>query len=100
MKTWFKQQLRKRTRVYILPTRMGGYLNGLIFLMILLSIGYSNNLLLIFTLVLFSFNLIWIIQTHFNLNQLRLARMKIADGYADSKTQLTLSWKKLPFRIG
>lgn len=73
---------------------MGGYLNGLIFIMFLLSIGYNNNLLLIFTLILFGMNLIWVIQTHFHLNQLRLNSLTIEDGHAQAGTPLKLYWKK------
>lgn len=94
MKDWLGAQLRKVTRVYIFPTRMGGYLIGLIFLMFLLSIGYSNNLLLIFTLMLFGLNLIWVIQTHYHLNRLRLKNCKVSDGHALAATHVELEWKK------
>ena len=72
MKQWIINQSKKKARIYIMPTRMGGYLNGLIFLMFLLSVGYSNNLLLIFTLFLFGLNLICCIHTHYHLNALKI----------------------------
>lgn len=79
-----------------MPTRMGGYLSGLIFLMFLLSIGYSNNLLLIFTLLLFGLNLIWLIQTHFHLHHLKLDSMSIQDGHAEEPLLVRINWKKSP----
>lgn len=96
MKKWLQKQLKKKARVYIIPTRMGGYLNGLIFLMFLLSVGYSNNLLLIFTLLLFGMNLIWVIQTHFHLHALRLEHIQFKDGHAAEDNLLTIHWKKTP----
>lgn len=88
--------MRKRSRIYILPTKMGGYLNGLIFLMFLLAIGYSNNLLLIFTLFLFGMNLIWVIQTHFHLRALKLQSVNISDGHAGELNESHIVWKKTP----
>lgn len=93
---WIKRQFKKRPRIYIFPTRMGGYFNGLIFIMFLLSVGYNNNLLLIFTLILFALNLMWVIQTHFYLNSLKLESLSIEDGHAGEETTVNLRWKKLP----
>lgn len=90
------KQFKKKTRVYIMPTRMGGYLNGLIFLMFLLSVGYSNNLLLIFTLLLFGLNLSWVIQTHFHLHALKLKSISVRDGHAGEHSEVQIHWDKLP----
>jgi uncharacterized protein (DUF58 family) len=75
---------------------MGGYLNGLIFLMFMLSLGYSNNLLLIFTLFLFGLNLVWVIQTHFHLHALKLDTIFIQDGHANEKVLVHIHLKKRP----
>lgn len=75
---------------------MGGHLNGLIFLMFLLSIGYSNNLLLIFTLFLFAFNLLWLIQTHFHLHKLKLDHVQLSAGHAGDAMELRVAWGKTP----
>ncbi|HXH73615.1 MAG TPA: DUF58 domain-containing protein [Bacteriovoracaceae bacterium] len=88
--------MKKRGRIYILPTRMGGYFNALIFLMFLLSVGYSNNLLLIFTLFLFGLNLLWVIQTHFHLQHLKLEMIQIQDGHANEAIPFTIVWKHVP----
>lgn len=96
MKNWIRKQFRKKSRVYIFPTRMGGYLNGLIFLMFLLSIGYSNNLLLIFTIFLFAFNLLWLIQTHFHLHRLRPDQVAIFPGHAGAAINVNIFWKAAP----
>jgi uncharacterized protein (DUF58 family) len=94
MRSWLVRQLRKRKRVYIRPTKMGGYLIGLIFLMFLMSVGYNNNLLLIFTLVLFTLNLIWVLQTHFHLSRLKLKTFHIENGYAQTRTSFRVGWQK------
>ncbi len=96
IKSWFKKQTKKKARIYILPTRMGGYLNGLIFLMFLLSLGYSNNLLLIFTLILFGFNLLWVIQTHYYLHALRPNTVMIHDSFAGENAVVEIGWKSTP----
>lgn len=88
--------MKKRKRVYIMPTKMGGYLNGLIFLMFLLSVGYSNNLLLIFTLVLFGLNLVWVLQTHSNLQNLEVQGFRIINGHAGESTSVFLKLNKTP----
>lgn len=93
---WILKQFKKKSRIYIMPTRMGGYLNGLIFLMFLLSVGYSNNLLLIFTIFLFGLNLIWVIQTHFHLHALKIDFINIHDAHAFEKNLVELIWKKVP----
>jgi hypothetical protein len=96
MKNWIRKQFRKKARVYIMPTKMGGYLNGLIFLMFLLAIGYNNNLLLIFTLFLFSFNLMWLIQTHFHLYRLKKDHVVFSSGHAGELLEAKIFWKSLP----
>lgn len=96
LKKWIRQQFRKKSRVYIFPTRMGGYLNGLIFLMFLLSLGYSNNLLLIFTIFLFAFNLLWLIQTHFHLHRLKLDSVLISSGHAGDQLGVKVFWQTAP----
>ena len=96
MKIWFKKQFRKKARIYIMPTKMGGYLNGLIFLMFLLAIGYSNNLLLIFSIFLFAFNLLWLIQTHVHLYRLKLDQVIVSSGHAMQLVPVNITWKVAP----
>ena len=88
--------MRSRTRVYIFPTRMGGYLLGLIGLMFLLAIGYSNNLLLIFTIALFGLNLIWLVNSHFHLARLSPGQVSVDDGHVGSPIPVSFRWKKWP----
>jgi hypothetical protein len=96
MKEWIHRRIRKDSRVYIMPTKMGGYLNGLIFLMFLLSVGYSNNLLLIFTLFLFGLNLMWLVHTHFHMRRLEPQFLNLEDGHAGDLLNLKVLWKKSP----
>ena len=79
-----------------MPTRMGGYLNGLIFLMFLLSSGYGNNLLLIFTIFLFALNILWLIQTHFHLHRLRLESVRVMNGHVGEPITVTVKWSAAP----
>lgn len=88
--------MRSRTRVYIFPTRMGGYLLGLIGLMFLLSIGYSNNLLLIFTITMFGLNLIWLVNSHFHMAKLSPGQVCVDDGHVGSGQTVSFRWKKWP----
>jgi uncharacterized protein (DUF58 family) len=92
----FQRLMRSRTRVYIFPTRMGGYCLGLIALMFLLSIGYSNNLLLIFTITLLGLNLIWLVNSHFHLARLTPGQFFVEDGHAGSPQLVTFRWKRWP----
>jgi uncharacterized protein (DUF58 family) len=96
LKKWIQRQFRRKSRIYILPTKMGGYLAGLIFLMLLLSLGYGNNLLLIFTLFLFSFNVLWLLQTHFHLQRLKLSQVMVTSGHALDPMAVKVSWKRAP----
>lgn len=75
---------------------MGGYLIGLIFLMFLLAVSYSNNLLLIFTLFLFGLNLIWVIQSHFHLGRLKLQSVNVLDGFSGESVLVEILWKNSP----
>lgn len=93
---WVLSRIKKKPRIYIMPTKMGGYLNGLIFLMFLLAVGYNNNLLLIFTLFLFGFNLIWVIQTHYHLHALKVSSVSIEDNHAGEPHLVKVNWKKSP----
>ncbi|MES2525714.1 MAG: DUF58 domain-containing protein [Bdellovibrionota bacterium] len=96
MKKIFERMMRSRTRVYIFPTRMGGYAIGLISLMFLLSIGYSNNLLLIFTITLFGLNLLWVVNSHFHLARLSPGQVFVEDGHMKTPIAATFRWKKWP----
>lgn len=96
MKNWIKKQFRKKSRVYIFPTKMGGYLNGLIFLMFLLSVGYGNNLLLIFTTFLFAFDLLWLVQTHFHLYRLKFDQLSVQTGHAGDAIGASVFWQATP----
>jgi len=79
--------------IYFLPTAMGYYLNGLIFLLILLSVGYGNNLLLIFTLLLFCFNLLWLIQTYLFHKVAEVENLHMEDSFAGSESEFKIHWK-------
>ena len=88
---WFIQnQFRKKSRVYIMPTSMGWYLVGLIFLIFLLGVGYSNNLLLGLGLFLSSLGLFWLIEAHFWMQNLKFETIYFADAEAGSPMMIKL----------
>lgn len=80
-------------RQFILPTNLGGYLNGLIFLLILLSFGYNNNLLLIFTLMLFGMNLIWVIQSHLYFKRMKFQDCTVGDAFLGQGNEVRIRWE-------
>ena len=77
-------------RIMAIPTKMGGYFIGLIFLIYILAIGYSNNLLLIFCLVLFSLNFIWFLTTLRYALNLKLHFSQIRSNYAGEDFEVSL----------
>jgi len=85
---------KTKAGIYIFPTKLGGYLNGLIFLLFLLSVGYGNNLLLLLTLFLFGLNLLWVIQSYLHSRQLNIERLLIEDAHLATQTNFDLHWVK------
>jgi uncharacterized protein (DUF58 family) len=83
---------KTKAGIYIFPTKLGGYLNGLIFLLFLLSVGYGNNLLLLLTLFLFGLNLLWVIQSYFHSRHLEVERLVIEDSHQASQTNFDIFW--------
>ena len=67
-----------------MPTSMGWYLIGLIFLIFLLGVGYSNNLLLGLGLLLSSLALFWLIEAHFWMQNFKFEAIHFADAEASS----------------
>lgn len=79
-----------RDRIYILPTRAGYTLLGIILVMLLGSINYSNNMafLLTFLLVGIGHNAMW--YTHRNLLGLRIATLHVPPVFAGQPLQIPL----------
>lgn len=85
-------------RQFILPTNLGGYLNGLIFLLTLLAFGYNNNLLLIFTLLLFGMNLVWVIQSHLYFKKMNFKDILVTDAFLGQGNEVRIRWENPSFR--
>lgn len=79
-------------RQFILPTNLGGYLNGLIFLLTLLAFGYNNNVLLLFTLVLFGMNLVWVIQSHLFFKKMHFQDISFSDAFLGAGNEVRIQW--------
>lgn len=74
----------------IKPTSMGWYLIGLILVLLLLSISYSNNLLLIFALIFLSFSIMWVVESFYTNKDLSKTELALRDFFADDKIRLSL----------
>jgi uncharacterized protein (DUF58 family) len=85
-------------RQFILPTNLGGYLNGLIFLLTMLAFGYNNNLLLIFTLMLFGMNIVWVIQSHLYFKNMRFLEISLGDAFCGQKNEVRILWNNSHFK--
>jgi len=64
---------------------MGWYFTGLVVVLILLSISYSNNLLLIFSLLFLSLGIIWATESFFQNKGLASYGPQLKDIFADEK---------------
>lgn len=85
-------------RQFIFPTNLGGYLNGLIFLLTLLAFGYNNNLLLIFTLMLFGMNLVWVIQSHLFFKKMSFLEISVTDAFLGEANEVRIKWNNPHFK--
>lgn len=90
IKRFIKKQFRKKSRVYIMPTSMGRYLIGLILLIFLLGVGYSNNLLLALGLFLSSLGLFWLIEAHFWMDNFKFEGIHLTDTEAGTPMVIKL----------
>jgi uncharacterized protein (DUF58 family) len=70
-------------RVYILPTKAGFGVAGLLFLMLLAGLNYNNSLALFLTFWLAGFLVVVMHMTHRNLLGLRVLGLATQDGFAD-----------------
>lgn len=87
----------------IRPTRLGYYLFGLNFILMILAVGYSNNLLFLFALILFAQSLLWLADT-VRFNHSSLSEVKISNCFAGEFSSLSFSLsdvrlKKIAFVI-
>lgn len=76
--------------IFIWPTKMGGYLLGLIFLVYILAIGYANNLLLIFCVILLSLSFLWFITTLRQVLSIRPYLVQIRSHHAGIEIDISL----------
>lgn len=76
-------------KLFLIPTRLGRYLLGLNFLIFILAISYSNNLLLLFSLFLIGQTIYWYIETIRHQHQ-TLGRLEIPPVYLGEATYLKL----------
>lgn len=93
IKRFIRKQFRKKSRVYIMPTPMGRYFCGLIVLIFLLGVGYSNNLLLGLGLFLFSLNLFWLVEAHFWMSRFKLESIHFQDAEAGQPIVISIRGK-------
>ena len=82
IKRFIRNQFRKKSRVYIIPTSMGGYFIGLILLIFLLGVGYSNNLLIGLGLFLSTLGMFWLVEAHFWMDNFKFENIRFSDSEA------------------
>lgn len=80
-------------RLFLSPTRLGRYLLGLNFLIFILAISYSNNLLLLFSLFLIGQTIYWYIETVRYQHQ-SLGRLEIPPVYLGEITYLKIEMRQ------
>lgn len=76
-----------RKRIYILPTRFGVFFGLVLFVMLIGSLNYNNNLGLILTFLLSSLGLVCMFHTARNLYDLRLTLASARPVFAGEKAQ-------------
>lgn len=76
------------------PTRLGLYLIGLNFILFILSIGYSNNLLFFFTLVLLAQTIFWYVET-LRFKHPRVKNIKVSSCFLGEETYCHFSGDNL-----
>lgn len=76
-------------KLFLIPTRLGRYLLGLNFLIFILAISYSNNLLLLFSLFLIGQTIYWYIET-IRYHHQTLGQLEIPPVYLGETTYLKL----------
>lgn len=79
-----------RPKIKLKPTTMGWYFTALVVILILLSISYSNNLLLIFSLLFLSLGIIWITESFFHNKGIASFRPEVRDIFADERPSFRL----------
>ncbi|MFA5584916.1 MAG: DUF58 domain-containing protein [Bacteriovoracaceae bacterium] len=73
------------------PTRLGYYLLGLNFILFLLALGYSNNLLFLFSLILIAQTLYWLAETYrFHHGVIR--NLKVSSCFAGELTAISFDY--------
>jgi len=80
---WVEERLRRRTQVYLLPTREGLWWLGTVLLIFLIGLGYSNNLCLALAMLLFALTVVLLLEAHFNLEGVVLRELRVEDQFLE-----------------
>lgn len=80
----------KGNKTKLKPTSIGWYFIGLVLILILLSISYSNNLLLIFSLLFLLLGIVWAVESFFMNKGITEKRPFLKDIFAGEKLSLHL----------
>jgi len=79
------------------PTRLGYYLLGLNFILFLLALGYSNNLLFLFSLILIAQTLYWLVET-FRYQHGVVRNFKVSSCFAGEVTAISFDYDYQKFK--
>jgi hypothetical protein len=89
---WVKK-FSKHKKIYILPTANGLKLLSINLILLITGMIYGNNFILLFNFLVFSLFFCSMLYTHFNLEGIDLLSSEIDPGFANSVSNLNLSFK-------
>lgn len=91
--------MRRRPRVYIRPTVAGLWWIGTLLILFVIGWGYSNNLCLGIAVCLLALTLVFLMETHFNLEHLKILELAVDDQFAQRPASFRLRWESRKARI-
>lgn len=87
-------QLQKKPRIYIVPSKAGLKYLVVNFLFFLVALSFSNNTALIITFLMISYFIIQMLDTHQVIQQLDFKSLSIKNTYSDSKLPIDVLFHK------
>lgn len=92
---WARAKQRRRERIFILPTGFGLLFLFGVAIMIMIGAAYGNNLVNLLAYFLASLVVVAMVQTHFNLRDLRVSQIFVDPGPADGEVRSSITLENL-----
>lgn len=96
LKEWLIRRAISSGQVFILPTKMGWWYLSTLIVLVIMGIGYQNNICLGLFFILLSLLMIWAVEAHLNLASYQLSYLSIQDEHLGHPHQIKLSFKDSP----